>query len=95
MYKEDIELSLRLKRNGYSLFIDYSDFAYHCRGWNTDRSKTPKWAKWLSARNDLYLASKYKIRALPFALSKLAWVALIERSRKDSLGNFLKNKTAQ
>ena len=79
MYKEDIELSLRLRKHGWHAELLSQFFAYHCRGWNKSRSAVPEWARAQSAVNDLDIASRYLWRALPFALLKLLWVKLIER----------------
>lgn len=82
MYKEDIELSLRLKRYGAKPLLIRDIRASHCRGWSSDRSKVPYWAKYYSSRNDLFIAKSYKWRALPYSLLKYLYVVLIERWRK-------------
>lgn len=52
MYKEDIDLSLRLRRKSWKIqFVPYLK-AYHCRGWTCDRSKMPRWCRLCSARNE-------------------------------------------
>jgi len=79
MYKEDIELSLRLTKYGYKNLLIKDLHAYHCRGWNKKRSQVPFWAKLQSAKNDVDVAIRYKKRALPFAIFKLIWVNLFER----------------
>ncbi|WP_034460043.1 glycosyltransferase [Buttiauxella noackiae] len=78
MYKEDIELSLRIKRKfGLKIFHDLK--AYHCRGWGGKRSKNPYWARKLSAVNDLHLSMCYKNRAFLYALIKYLYVVLWEK----------------
>lgn len=52
MYKEDIDLSLRLQRKGWKLHYVPHLVAYHCRGWNPDRSKMPKRLRLCSASNE-------------------------------------------
>ncbi|MCG8706889.1 glycosyltransferase [Brenneria sp. 4F2] len=79
MYKEDIELSLRLKKNKFKSKLIPEIKAYHCRGWNNDRKKVPYWAKLYSARNDLDVALRYKWRAIPFSLMKFLYVKVYER----------------
>ncbi len=79
MYKEDIELSLRIKKAGWKNYICKDFFAYHCRGWNNNRKKVPLWAKTHSAKNDLYLAKKYKKRALIYAYLKYLYVKFVEK----------------
>lgn len=53
MYKEDIDLSLRLRKKGWSLHFNPLISAYHCRGWNPVRKKMPKVYRLLSAKNEL------------------------------------------
>lgn len=50
MYKEDIDLSLHLKKNGMDLAILNNYFAYHCRGWNKKRFDVSSF----SIKNSLY-----------------------------------------
>jgi GT2 family glycosyltransferase len=77
MYKEDIELSLRLgKKWGIKVFTDLK--AYHCRGWGEQGIQTHTGRKH-SAENDLYLAIHYKLRALPYAILKYLYVMLLEK----------------
>ena len=52
MYKEDIDLSLRMKSFGYGVFYVPDLVAYHHRGWQ-NRRNMPKWSKIMSARNEL------------------------------------------
>lgn len=55
MYKEDIDLSLRLSDKGWKLLFLPSLLAYHCRGWESDRSKVSRKMRLLSAKNELSL----------------------------------------
>ncbi len=59
MYKEDIDLSLRLRRQGWKLAFVPQLTAYHCRGWNPDRSKMPRRMRLCSARNELRLQARH------------------------------------
>ncbi len=52
MYKEDIELSLRIAAGRWRLMYCGRLLAYHCRGWNTRRALAPTWAIVRSLRND-------------------------------------------
>ncbi|HDZ1465529.1 TPA: glycosyltransferase family 2 protein, partial [Klebsiella pneumoniae] len=79
MYKEDIELSLRIKRK-WQILMFHDLFAYHCRGWGGERKKNPYWSRLISAKNDMKIASKFKKRALPFSILKYLYVILIERN---------------
>ncbi len=53
MYKEDIDLSLRLQAKGWALHFVPSLLAYHCRGWSQKRRQMPHQFRLLSARNEL------------------------------------------
>lgn len=78
MYKEDIELSMRLQKNNWGIKLIDSLNAYHCRGWNPSRIKIPYWARYHSAINDIDVSVRYKLRALPYALAKYLWVRFFE-----------------
>lgn len=78
MYKEDIELSLRLNSLGFKLLVDLSTINYHCRGWK-DRKEVKKWAKVISARNDILVALRYKSIGVLLFLIKYFYVRFIER----------------
>lgn len=79
MYKEDIELSLRLRRAGWKIVLAGNQSAYHCRGWHPARKRAPRWARELSARNDVVVAYRYRPGILPFAIIKWIWVRSVER----------------
>jgi len=70
MYKEDIELSLRVKKK-WRLLIDPSHYAYHCRGWNKKRKLMPKKLKVMSSQNELKMHCKYQPVYIIFSLVKL------------------------
>jgi GT2 family glycosyltransferase len=78
MYKEDIELSLYLNSMGNKLGYSYNLEAFHCRGWNKDRKKMSKKARFLSARNDLTVAFRYSKISIPFAVMKSLYVRRFE-----------------
>jgi GT2 family glycosyltransferase len=78
MYKEDVDLSLRINKLGYKLVVHPDLIAYHCRGWEKNRSKMPFLAKKLSAINDIRIALKYRLINLPFAILKLVYVYCFE-----------------
>jgi len=75
MYKEDIDLSIRLQRKGWSLCFVPSLIAYHCRGWQRDRSKMPRELKIASARNELRI-QKYQKAPIPFLYSLCKFAAV-------------------
>lgn len=70
MYKEDIDLSLRLRRQGWELALYPELLAYHCRGWNRNRAKVPKHFRLLSARNEIKLYKRMRSPYVLYALCK-------------------------
>lgn len=79
MYKEDIELSVRVRNLGKKIVMIPALPAFHCRGWEKKRADSPYWARKLSARNELKMHFKYFRRYLPFSLLKYLYVVSIER----------------
>lgn len=53
MYKEDIDLSLRLRKKGWQIKFVPQLFAYHCRGWQKNRRMVPRHLRLLSAKNEV------------------------------------------
>lgn len=78
MYKEDIELSRRIIKKGYKLALFSGVTAFHCRGWQGSRKDIAYWARYQSAKNDIFVACRYKRRALPFSVAKYLLVRFIE-----------------
>lgn len=73
MYKEDIDLSLRLQDKGWRLLLEPTLTAYHCRGWNRNRKKVSRTFRLMSAKNDLKINLKRRsIYALYSSLTYLA-----------------------
>ncbi|NGX42635.1 MAG: putative glycosyltransferase EpsH [Chlamydiae bacterium] len=58
MYKEDIDLSLRLRKKGWKLMFVPQLLAYHCRGWHRDRGKAPRIMRLYSAKNELKIHAR-------------------------------------
>lgn len=79
MYKEDIELSLRIRRLGKSILMIPSAPAFHCRGWAKERADSPDWARKLSSLNELKMHLKYCWRFLPYSFIKYFYVRFFER----------------
>ncbi len=80
MYKEDIDLSLRLVELGCRLAISAELKADHCRGWRS--RKDMDWRmKYLSARNELKINRRWPLPWL-YSLLKLAFVTGLEARRK-------------
>jgi len=78
MYKEDVDLSLRIKKLGYQILVHHELIAFHCRGWNRKRKEMSFRAKKLSAINDMRVAYKHRLFNLPFALFKFFYVFCVE-----------------
>ncbi|RKX27927.1 MAG: hypothetical protein DRP71_17915 [Verrucomicrobia bacterium] len=77
-YKEDIELSLRLRRSGWKVGVWHGGEAYHGRGWKA-RELMSRAARLMSARNELRLHATYMPWRLPFSLMKLSAVSLLDQ----------------
>lgn len=59
MYKEDIELSIRLSSKGRKFYFSPNVRAYHCRGWVHNRRSISRTSKLLSAENELRIYRKH------------------------------------
>lgn len=79
MYKEDIDLSLRLRGAGWTIIYSSSLVACHCRGWSRDRARMSNEARLRSARNDLRLCVRTRSPYVLYALAKYAFVRWFER----------------
>jgi N-acetylglucosaminyl-diphospho-decaprenol L-rhamnosyltransferase len=75
MYKEDIDLSLRLRRRGWRLVYSPTLLCYHCRGWQ-GRQKMSTRARYLSARNELRVCFRNNGKGLPYSALKFMFVPL-------------------
>ena len=89
MYKEDIELSVRVRELGRKIIMIPSEHAFHCRGWAGNRADSPYWARELSARNELRMHFKYYKRFLPYSILKYFYVRFFE-TFKFKIARFLK-----
>ena len=76
LYKEDIELSLRLRARGWKLVYDPRLVAYHCRGWNRNRMKTPYPLRLGAAGNELLMYQKHPSPYMLWALLKFFLVKI-------------------
>lgn len=70
MYKEDIDLSIRLRKSGWKLLYTPLLQAYHCRGWLRERHSIDRKTRLLSARNDVKLNLKHRSPYILWALAK-------------------------
>jgi N-acetylglucosaminyl-diphospho-decaprenol L-rhamnosyltransferase len=73
MYKEDIDLSWKAIRAGWTLIHHPGLTAYHCRGWK-GRYAMPRKMRMLSARNDIKLFARFHSPYLLYALVKFGLV---------------------
>lgn len=80
-YKEDIDLSLRVKKAGYRLRMVKALAAYHGRGWKSDRASIPFKLRALAARNDVLLHAKHGSPYIVVSVLKWLYVHTIERIR--------------
>lgn len=76
LYKEDIELSLRLRRDGWKLIYDPALVAYHCRGWENQRQKIPFALRMMAAKNEILLYRKHPSPFIIWALLKYLMVSV-------------------
>lgn len=78
MYKEDIDLSIRVQKAGWQVVYHPSLQAYHCRGWSKNRKSVPKRYRIASARNELTIhwRSKSPLGLLYSSMKFLAVKAL-------------------
>lgn len=78
MYKEDIDLSLRLRARGWRIAYRSDLLCHHGRGWQ-DRSNMSYRSRYISARNELRICWRNKLKGLPYSLLKFAYVTTVER----------------
>ena len=78
LYKEDIELSLRLRRAGWSILYHPGLTVYHCRGWQRERSRMPYALRLAAAANEVRL---YRRHPSPYILWALAKYLLVRWAR--------------
>ena len=87
MYKEDIDLCIRVKNADFRIVYSSEVAVYHCRGWNNKRNKMPYWARLLSLKNDWriyqrnYLPISQQRKFFIYLLAKSAYVLFWERLR--------------
>lgn len=73
-HKEDVELSLRLRRAGGKLGVWHGAEAWHGRGWDENRRAVPRQLRVMAARNEIRLHMRYAWRKAP--MSVLKWIAV-------------------
>jgi N-acetylglucosaminyl-diphospho-decaprenol L-rhamnosyltransferase len=78
MYKEDIDVSLRLRRQGWLLRLAPNLVVYHCRGWQKDRSRMPRHARLGSARNEMRVYARSKSPRYLYSALKYIAVTILD-----------------
>jgi len=70
LYKEDIEICIRMRKFGWKLLYHPALSAYHCRGWKNERSKMPYELRLLAAKSELLLYKKHPSPYMVWAVLK-------------------------
>lgn len=78
MYKEDIDLSLRLRARGWRIVLAPNLLCHHGRGWQ-GRGAASYRARYLSVRNELRVCLRHRLRGLPYSLVKFLYVVSVEQ----------------
>lgn len=80
MYKEDIDLSLRLRNKGWTLDLVPHLIVYHCRGWNKNRSQMQRKFRMHSAVNEVRIqARSIHPLGMMYALAKYTAVKVFDK----------------
>lgn len=77
MYKEDIDLSLRMRAAGWRVVYLPGLLCHHARGWQ-GRNVVSYRARYLSIRNELRVCLRNGLRGLPYSVVKLLYVVFLE-----------------
>ena len=77
MYKEDIDLCLRLRKKGWRLLYAPEVEMYHARGWANDRKTISYETRCLASKNEIRLTLKHRSPYLIWALGKYLSVRLL------------------
>lgn len=70
LYKEDIELGLRLRSLGWKMIYHPEVHAFHGRGWKGKRKKIPRRLRLTAARSEILLYKKHPSFYMIWAISK-------------------------
>lgn len=70
LYKEDIDLSLRLRKKGWRLKYDPRITAYHARGWAASRKSISYETRCMASANEIRLNLKHRSPYLLWSLGK-------------------------
>ncbi|MCI5165357.1 MAG: glycosyltransferase family 2 protein [Candidatus Electrothrix sp. GM3_4] len=70
LYKEDIELCLRIRKAGWRIVYHPGIQVYHCRGWQENRQQIPYQQRLTAAKSELLLYKKHPSLYIVWALAK-------------------------
>jgi GT2 family glycosyltransferase len=70
LYKEDIELCLRIRKAGWRIVYHPGIKVYHCRGWQKNRQQIPYQQRLAAAKSELLLYKKHPSLYILWAWSK-------------------------
>lgn len=70
LYKEDIELCLRMRKSGWKLLYQPQLTAYHCRGWQGERTNMSYLLRKTAAQSEILLYRKHPSPYMTWALLK-------------------------
>lgn len=70
LYKEDIELSLRMRKGGWKLLYHPQLTAYHCRGWQGERVRMSPFLRKTAAQSEILLYRKHPSPYIVWAMLK-------------------------
>lgn len=77
MYKDDIDLSIRIRKAGYKIVYNSHFLAWHCRGWQRkNRQSMPKKLRLHAAKNEVYINKQMSLFKYLYSLVKLVFVRL-------------------
>jgi GT2 family glycosyltransferase len=74
LYKEDIELCLRMRKSGWRLVYQPAIQVYHCRGWQKDRKQVSYQQRLAAAQSELILYNRHPSLYITWALFKYVLV---------------------
>lgn len=77
MYKEDIDLCLRLRKQGWKMLYAPAVEAFHARGWSQNRKEISYQTRCLASKNEIRMNLKHRSPYLIWALSKYFAVRLL------------------
>ena len=76
LYKEDIELCLRLRKSGWKLLYHPALNALHCRGWKNERAAMSHELRKIAAKSEVLLYRKHPSPYMLWALVKYFFVSV-------------------